>query len=91
MPIWRARPAMRPGFEPGHGRNSAMSDDWRVLYRDHLDCDRTTRSVASKEAALDQARSLHLDKRASIYKIEGPGGACLPREDIMRWLSENRR
>lgn len=68
-----------------------MSDDWRVLYRDHLDCDRTTRNVASKEAALDQARSLHLQKRAQIYSIEGPDRAFLPRADIMRWLSENRR
>ncbi len=65
--------------------------DWKVLYRDHLDCDRTTRSVPSKEAALDQARSLYLQHRAEIYKIEGPDGSFLPREEVMRWMSENRR
>ncbi|RBP15571.1 hypothetical protein DFR50_108128 [Roseiarcus fermentans] len=65
--------------------------DWKVVYRDHLDCDRTSRSVPSKEAALNQAKCLYLQKRAEIYKIEGPDGAFLPREEVMRWLSVNRR
>lgn len=65
--------------------------DWKVLYRDYRDCDRTTRSVPSKEAALDQAKSLYRQQRAEIYRIEGPDGAFLPKAEVMRWLSEHRR
>jgi hypothetical protein len=65
--------------------------DWKVLYRDHLDCDRTSQSVPSKEAALKQARNLHLKHRAEIYKIEGPDGSCVPKEEVLRWVFENRR
>ena len=65
--------------------------DWRILYRDHLDCDRTTQSIPSREAALSHARTLWREHRAEIYRIEGPDGALLPKEEIMRWMCENRR
>ena len=63
---------------------------WKVHYRDVLDQDRASRSVASKEAALELARNLCLNKRAEIYRIEGPDGLSLPKEEIMRWLSANK-
>ena len=63
---------------------------WKVLYRDDLDRDRTSRSIASEEAALEQARRLYLKEGAEIYGIEGPGGLILPKEEIMRWVSANR-
>ncbi len=43
--------------------------EWKVFYRDDLDHDRISPSVSSKEAALAQARNLHRDRRAEIYKI----------------------
>ncbi len=64
--------------------------DWRVFYRDHLDQDRISPSVASKEAALEQARDLYHQQRAELYSIEGPGSRALPKEEIMRWVSANR-
>jgi hypothetical protein len=64
--------------------------DWKVHYRDELDQDRASRGVASKEAALEQARILCLTKRAEIYRIEGPDGRSLPKEEIMRWLTANK-
>jgi hypothetical protein len=65
--------------------------DWKVLYRDGHDRDRTSRSVPSKEAALKQARNLYRDQRAEIYRIEGPSGSTLPKEEIMRWVFANKR
>ena len=64
--------------------------DWKVLYRDDLDQDRTCRGAASEEAALEQARRLYIQERAEIYRIEGPGGLILPKEDVMRWMSANK-
>jgi hypothetical protein len=64
--------------------------DWRVLYRDDLDRDRTSRSNPSKEAALEQARRLYLKEGAVIYGIKGPDGLILSNEEIMRWVSANR-
>ena len=64
--------------------------DWKVLYRDDLDQDRTSRSISSREAALRQARDLYLHQRAEIYSIEG-NGQTLPKEVIMRWVSANKR
>src|SRR5208283_193656 len=52
--------------KPAFGRNYRMSD-WKVLYRDDLDRDRTSRSIPSKEAALGQARNLFLQQRALNY------------------------
>ena len=49
-----------------------------------------SRGVTSKEDALRQARSLHREHRAVIYRIEGPNGGVLRNEDIMRWVSANR-
>ena len=65
--------------------------DWKVLYRDDLDRDRTSRSIPSKEAALRQARDLYLRESAEIYTIVGPEGWTLPKEEIMRWVSDNKR
>jgi len=64
--------------------------DWKVLYRDDLDRDRTSRSSPSEEVALERARQLYLKERAEIYKIEGPNGLILPKEQIMRWMSANK-
>ena len=63
---------------------------WKVLYRDDLDRDRTSRSIASEAAALEQARRLYLREGAEIYAIEGPNGLILPKADILRWVSANR-
>ena len=64
--------------------------DWKVLYRDGLDQDRTSRSIPSKEAALKQARELFIRRRAELYRIEGPNGRTLPKEEIMRWVCSNK-
>jgi hypothetical protein len=64
--------------------------DWKVLYRDVLDQDRTCRSSPSEEAALERARQLYLKARAEIYRIEGPDGLILPKEKIMRWMCANK-
>ncbi len=64
--------------------------EWKVFYRDHLDQDRMSRAVTSKEDALRKARSLHREQRAVIYRIEGPNGGVLRNEDVMRWVSANR-
>jgi hypothetical protein len=61
--------------------------DWKILYRDRLDQDR---SIPSKEAALKQARNLYHQQRAELYRIEGPNGLALPKEEIMRWMSTNK-
>jgi hypothetical protein len=65
--------------------------NWKILYRDDLDRDRTSRSIASKEAAFQQARDLHLLERAEIYEIVGPDDRILPKEEIMRWVYANKR
>ena len=70
-------------------RNCTMSE-WKVIYRDILDHDRISPSVSSKEAALAHARNLHRERRAEIYKIEGPAGGVVPKDEVMRWLSANR-
>ena len=64
--------------------------DWKILYRDQLDQDRISRSIPSKEAALKQARDLYRQQRAELYRIEGPSGLALPKEEIMRWMSTNK-
>ena len=64
--------------------------DWKVFYRDNYDQDRTSHAVPSKEAALTEARVLHRDRRAEIYRIEGPAGMIIPKEDVLRWVSEHR-
>ena len=64
--------------------------DWKVIYRDDLDCDRTARSNATEEAALERAMQLYRLERAEIYRIEGPDGLIPPKEQIMRWMSANR-
>src|SRR5271166_5030795 len=75
--------------QPTFGRNCKMSD-WKVLYRDDLDRDRTSRSIPSQEDALRQARNLFIDQRAELYRIEGPNGQTLPKQVIMRWVSANK-
>jgi len=61
--------------------------DWKVYYRDTLDQDRTSPSISSREAALAQARNLHRRQRAEIYRIEGPNGGVVPKDEIMRWVA----
>ena len=68
----------------------ARCHDWKVLYRDALDRDRSSRSIPSKEAALKQARDLYINERAELYSIEGPNGRTLPKEEIMRWVFANK-
>jgi hypothetical protein len=65
--------------------------DWKILYRDQLDQDRTFQSIPSKEAALKQASHLYHQQRAELYRIEGPNGLALPKEEIMRWMSANKQ
>ena len=65
--------------------------DWKVLYRDQLDQDRTSRSIPSKEAALKQASDLYYQQRAELYRIEGPNGRALPKKEIMHWISTNMK
>ena len=64
--------------------------EWKVFYRDNLDHDRISKSVSSKEAAFAQARNLYRDKRAEIYKIEGPAGDTVLKDEVMRWVSAHR-
>jgi hypothetical protein len=64
--------------------------DWKVLYRDQLDHNRTSQSVPSKEAALERASDLYHQQRAELYRIEGPSGRALSKEEIMRWMSANK-
>jgi hypothetical protein len=63
--------------------------DWKILYRDQLDQDRISQRIPSKEAALKQASDLYYQQRAELYRIEGPNGRALPKEEIMRWMSTN--
>jgi hypothetical protein len=64
--------------------------EWKVFYRDNLDHDRISPNVSSKDAALAQARNLHRDWRAEIYKIEGPAGDIVSKDEVMRWVSAHR-
>ena len=64
--------------------------DWKILYRDHLDQDRTSQSIPSEEAALRRASDLYREQRAELYRIEGPNGMALPKEEIMRWMSADK-
>ena len=64
--------------------------DWKLLYRDDLDRDRIFRSSTSEEAALERARHLYFSEGAEIYRIEGPNGLVLPKEQIMRWMSASK-
>ena len=64
--------------------------EWKVFYRDCLDHDRISPTVSSKEAALAQAGKLHRDRRAEIYKIEGPAGGIVAKDEVMRWVSANK-
>ena len=64
---------------------------WKVLYRDDLDRDRMSRSSPTEEAAMDRAGQLYRKERAEIYRIEGPNGLILLKEEIMRRLSVNKR
>lgn len=71
-------------------REELRMSDWKVLYRDDLDQDRTSRSSPSKKAALERARQLYLREHAEIYRIEGPNGLILPKEQIMRWVCASK-
>ena len=64
--------------------------EWKVLYRDQLDQDRTSRGIPSKEAALKKARELYYRERAEIYRIEGPDGRSLLKREIITSMSEGR-
>ena len=63
--------------------------NWKVLYRDHFDQDRS-RGNPSREAALRQARDLHRNYRFEIYRLEGPNGQIVPKGDVMNWVYANR-
>lgn len=67
-----------------------QASDWKISYRDHLDQDRTSQNILSEEAALRKASDLYHHNRAEIYKIEGPDGRALPKEDIMVWMASHR-
>jgi hypothetical protein len=63
---------------------------WKILYRDHLDQDRTSQGIPSEEAALRQASDLYHQQRAELYEIDGPDGRALPKAEIMRWISAHK-
>lgn len=63
--------------------------EWKVIYRDQLDNDRTG-GAPSKEAALQRAKDLHRQQRAAIYRIEGPNGLSLSKREVLNWVNENR-
>jgi len=65
--------------------------DWKILYRDQLDQDRTSRSIPTKEAALKRASDLYYQQRAELYRIEAPNGRALPKEEIMHWIFTNMK
>jgi hypothetical protein len=63
---------------------------WKILYRDQLDQDRTSKSVPSKEAAVEKARDLYYHQRAEIYRIEGPDGRALLKQEIIGSASDSK-
>jgi hypothetical protein len=65
--------------------------DWKVFYRDTQDHDRISSSASSKEAALAEARNLYRDGRAEIYRIEGPAGGIIAKDEVMRWVAAHKR
>ena len=46
--------------------------------------------MPSMEAALRQARDLYNREGAELYRIEGPSSGGVPKEEIMRWVAENK-
>ncbi len=66
------------------------ASQWKIIYRDHLDQDRTCQGIPSKEAALRKASDLYHRQRAALYEIEGPNGRAMPKDEIMNWLSANK-
>ncbi len=66
------------------------TSQWKIIYRDHLDQDRTSQGIPSKEAALRKASDLYHRQRAELYEIEGPNGRAMPKDEIMDWLSANK-
>jgi len=64
--------------------------EWKVLYRDHLDQDRTSGSVPDLETALRLAKDLYRHQRAELYRVEGPEGHVLPKDEVMRWVYVNK-
>jgi hypothetical protein len=64
--------------------------EWKVFYRDQLDNDRTAGGAPSKEAALERAKDLYRQQRAAIYRIEGPDGSLLSRQEVLSWMYVNR-
>ena len=60
--------------------------DWKVVYRDDLDQDRTCCRIESREAALEKARNLYFRQYAEIYRIEGPDGMSMSKDEVMRWV-----
>ena len=64
--------------------------DWKVVYRDDLDQDRACCRIVSMEAALEKARNLYFRQYAEIYRIEGPNGVSLSKDEVMRWICARR-
>ncbi|RBP11954.1 hypothetical protein DFR50_11561 [Roseiarcus fermentans] len=64
--------------------------DWKVFYRDQLDTDRTVGGAPSMEAALERAKDLYCQQRAAIYRIEGPNGRSLSKQEVLNWVHDHR-
>ncbi len=65
--------------------------DWKVLYRDHFDQDRSSRANhTSKEDALRKARDLYHKYGFQLYCLEGPNGQIVSKGDVMSWVYANR-
>jgi hypothetical protein len=66
------------------------TSDWRILYRDTLDQDRTSQSIPTREDALKRASELYHRQRAELYKIDGPNGVVLLKQEVMQWVSVHK-
>jgi hypothetical protein len=79
----------RPAKHMGDKHMGEMSN-WKVIYRDHFDQNRSSLANPSKEAALLEARNLYRSHRAQIYRLEGPDGETVPNGDVMSWVYANK-
>jgi 1,2-phenylacetyl-CoA epoxidase PaaB subunit len=71
------------------GREDSQMPDWKVFYRDQHDQDRACEGIPSREAALRRAKDLYR-QRSALYRIEGPNGKIMLKNEIMSWVSDNK-
>ena len=64
--------------------------DWKVLYRDQLDQNRTSQNVQAKKPRLSGRVTCITGNVLNYPRIEGPSGLALSKQEIMRWVSANK-